>query len=178
VALVAVALVAAGCGSSSKSKAGSSARSAAEARSAATGDIPDNQSFLTFKDRKDGFSISYPEGWTQSAGPGGVAFRDKDNSVRVQIARGPAPTVSSVAAKVKGAKAPPKAFTAKTNQTIKVTYTRPGTPNPVTGKTPTLTVDHYELARGGKVATVELASPIGVDNVDAYRMMIESFKWL
>jgi hypothetical protein len=34
------------------------------------------------------------------------------------------------------------------------------------------------LAKGGKVATVDLATPAGVDNVDAYRMMIESFRWL
>jgi hypothetical protein len=39
-------------------------------------------------------------------------------------------------------------------------------------------VDRYELGKGGKVAVVDLGTAKGVDNVDAYRMMIESFRWL
>jgi hypothetical protein len=41
----------------------------------------------------------------------------------------------------------------------------------------TLVVDRYYLAHGGKRAVVDLGAPKGVDNVDAYRMMIESFRW-
>ena len=48
----------------------------------------------------------------------------------------------------------------------------------MTGKRVELIVDRYELAGGGRVATVDLGTPVGVDNVDAYRMMIESFRWL
>src|SRR5690349_15102478 len=36
-----------------------------EAKSAATGDIPDNQVFLVFHNNQAGYSIKYPEGWTQ-----------------------------------------------------------------------------------------------------------------
>jgi hypothetical protein len=60
---------------------------------------------------------------------------------------------------------------------VKVVYTTRSAPNPVTGKRVTLLVDRYELAKNGKRATVELGTPRGVDNVDAYRMMIESFTW-
>jgi hypothetical protein len=60
---------------------------------------------------------------------------------------------------------------------VKVSYTTQSAPNPVTGKRVTLMVDRYELAKGGKRATVDLATPTGVDNVDAYRMMIQSFRW-
>jgi len=45
------------------------------------------------------------------------------------------------------------------------------------GKRVTLVVDRYELAANGKKATVDLGTPKGVDNVDAYRLMIESFRW-
>jgi hypothetical protein len=38
-------------------------------------------------------------------------------------------------------------------------------------------VDRYELAKNGKVAVLDLGTPTGVDNVDAYRMMSQSFKW-
>jgi hypothetical protein len=39
-------------------------------------------------------------------------------------------------------------------------------------------VDRYELAKKGRVAVIDLGTPTGVDNVDAYRMMSESFTWL
>jgi hypothetical protein len=60
---------------------------------------------------------------------------------------------------------------------VKAIYTTQSAPNPVTGKQVRLTVDRYELAHGGRVATIDLGTPVGVDNVDAYRRMIESFKW-
>jgi hypothetical protein len=60
---------------------------------------------------------------------------------------------------------------------IKVTYTRESAPDPVTGKRLPLTIDRYEYLSGGKVAVLDLATPVGVDNVDAYRMISESFKW-
>jgi hypothetical protein len=47
----------------------------------------------------------------------------------------------------------------------------------VTGRRVKLVVDRYELGRAGRVAIVDLGTPVGVDNVDAYRMMIESFRW-
>jgi hypothetical protein len=47
----------------------------------------------------------------------------------------------------------------------------------VTGKRVRLTVDRYYLWHGGRRAVVDLGTPVGVDNVDAYRSMIESFRW-
>jgi len=47
----------------------------------------------------------------------------------------------------------------------------------VTGKRVTLVVDRYYFAHAGKEAIVDLGTPVGVDNVDAYRLMIESFRW-
>ena len=47
----------------------------------------------------------------------------------------------------------------------------------MTGKRVTLVVDRYYLSHSGKEAIVDLATPQGVDNVDAYRLMIESFRW-
>jgi hypothetical protein len=204
-ALIAVPLamagaIVSGCGSSgssgsSSSGTGSSGGSggsggsgalSADATSAATGDIPDNQNFLTFKDAKDGFSMRYPEGWAQKRSSTGITFQDKNNLVRVDIHKGAAPSVASVTADLKALKAkdpslaakPAQSFPVKGTPAIKVVYTTKSAPNPVTGKRVVLTVDRYELSKGGKVAVVDLGTPIGVDNVDAYRMMIESFKWL
>ena len=48
----------------------------------------------------------------------------------------------------------------------------------MTGKSLPLLVDTYEYEKGGKVAVLELSTPEGVDNVDAYRLISESFRWL
>jgi hypothetical protein len=61
---------------------------------------------------------------------------------------------------------------------VRAVYTTQSAPNPVTGKRVELIADRYVLAGpGGRVATVDLGTPKGVDNVDAYRMMIQSFTW-
>jgi hypothetical protein len=178
-----------GCGGSSgSSSSGGNSQSAlsADARSAATGDIPDNQNFLTFKDSKDGFSMKYPEGWAQNRRGGGITFQDKNNLVRVAVSSGSPATVASASADLKKQKAKDPTLSAQTpsivvikgRTAVKVTYTTTSTPNPVTGKRVILLVDRYELSKGGKVAVLDLGTPKGVDNVDAYRLMSESFTWL
>jgi hypothetical protein len=168
------------CGSSSAASAGTS-----EAASTAQGDIPDNQQFLTYKDRSGGYAISYPEGWARSGNGADVTFRDKGNTVTIKVAPGQQPTPASVAAELKQETSAdpclipgrPQATTAGPNQVVKVTYTTEGQKSPVTGQRPKITVDRYVYFKGGKVATVDLATPVGVDNVDAYRMISESFRW-
>jgi len=190
-ALLAGALAFSGCGSSTKSVASigsqheGAAALAADARSAATGDIPDNQSFLTLHDSRLRVSMLYPEGWTVKTSASGVTISDKNNLVRILVAPGSAPTVSNVRASLAALKSSTPGLTAGTPRTIslasgaavKAIYTTQSAPNPVTGKQVRLTVDRYELAHGGRVATIDLGTPVGVDNVDAYRRMIESFRW-
>ena len=154
----------------------------AEAGSAATGDIPDNQVFLLFQDAAAGYSMKYPEGWAQNGGGPNVTFRDKNNIVRIVIRHGTAPTTAAVGRDLRtlpGAqvKQAPQELTIGGARAVKVVYTTVGAPNQVTGKRVTLTVDRYYLAHGGKEAIVDLGTPVGVDNVDAYRLMIESFRW-
>ena len=140
-----------------------------EAQAAATGDIPDNQVFLIFRNTAAGYSVKYPEGWARQGTGTKVTFRDKNNIVRIDVAQAPKPS----AATVKGA----RAITISGQPALKVAYTTQSAPNAVTGKRVTLVVDRYYLWRGGKRAVVDLGTPRGVDNVDAYRLMIESFTW-
>ena len=194
-------LAAAGCGSSSTSRsttttAPSSASTTStssgvgalsgEAASAATGDIPDNQVFLTFHDPGAGYSISYPEGWARKGTSADTTFADKNNVVHIVIAKAAPATISSVATELTRLKQSNPSLTStrplsahlKSGITaVKATYTTRSAPNPVTGKTVVLVVDRYELSGMGKRATVDLGTPKGVDNVDAYRMMINSFRW-
>jgi hypothetical protein len=210
--LLGAALIASGCGSPSQSStpaaasgtsssaspltAGGAATTASttasgpgalsgEAQSTATGDIPDNQVFLVFHNKGVGYSIKYPEGWTQQGNSGNVTFKDKNNLVHIVVVRGGTPSAASVAAQLTALKrtTPSLTFTAPqpirigASTAIKAKYTTKSAPNPVTGKRVTLMVDRYELASPRRLAVVDLGTPVGVDNVDAYRMMIQSFIW-
>jgi hypothetical protein len=188
----------AGCGGASSGSAGTGSRAAgtsstgtsggalaADARSASTGDIPDNQVFLLFRTEPASWSMKYPEGWTQQHKGSIVTFSDKNNLVRVTVARSSIPTTASVAAELRAQQranpsltfASPERVSLKTGSAVKAVYTTRSAPNPVTGKRVVLIVDRYELTHAGKVAVVDLGTPKGVDNVDAYRMMINSFRW-
>jgi hypothetical protein len=202
IAIAVLTVAAAGCGSSGGSSTASSSSTSpssaatngtasgaaaltAEARSLATGDIPDNQVFLTFHNASARYSIKFPEGWTQRGSGGDVTFAEKNNLVHIVVAPGPAPTPAAVDAELNRLKAttPSISFTSPVTlhvtagAAIKATYTTRSAPNPVTGKRVVLIVDRYELASAGRRAIVDLATAHGVDNVDAYRMMINSFRW-
>jgi hypothetical protein len=187
---VVAALAAAGCGGGGSSKSSSSAAKdagalSAEAQSAATGDIPDNQAFLVFRNPSAGYSIKYPEGWTTVGSGKDLKISDKNNVVHIVAGTGPAPTPTTASAQLAKLKRAtpsltitrrPQAVTIKGKKMVKSGYSTEGAPNPVTGKRVLLLVDRYQLVNKGKPVTVDLGTPKGVDNVDAYRMMIESFK--
>jgi hypothetical protein len=198
--LVLVAVVAAGCGGSKNASTPTTTAAAvsttapttgtsaspsplqAEAKAAATGDVPDNQVFLRFADPAAGYSMKYPEGWAKQGSGSTVTFRDKNNIVRVVVAPGGRPTAASVRADLRrltGAhvQSGTRPLTINGVPAFKVVYTTASTPNAVTGKRVTLMVDRYYLSQAGKEAIVDLGTPVGVDNVDAYRLMIESFRW-
>jgi hypothetical protein len=203
-ALVLAAVLLAGCGSSTSSAPSAAkptppgattgaaspgsgpAALSAEPASAATGDIPDNQVFLVFTNRSAGYSIKYPDGWTQAGAGTDVTFRNKNNLVHVVIVKGRAPTPASVASQLNSLRSsnPTVSFQAPqlvhlgSSTAVKAIYSTESAPNAVTGKRVKLVVDRYELTHGGKVATVDLGTPVGVDNKDAYRMMIQSLHWL
>jgi hypothetical protein len=187
-ALLLLALVVGGCGSSKKSSssaAGGAESPAAEAQAAATGDIPDNQVFLKFRNPSGGYSIVYPEGWAKTGSGDKVTFQDKNNVIYIAVQRGAKPTVSSVEAGVAKLKASTPSVKVNSAQTltvggepvVKVTYSSESKPNPVTGKRVRLIVDRYAYYKAGRVALVDLGTAAGVDNVDAYRMISRSFKW-
>ena len=190
---VVLAVVAAGCGSAgrpgtttSPSTTVATTTSAGalqgEANATAAGDIPDNQVFLTFRNSRAGYSMKYPEGWAQRGSGDSVTFRDKNNVVRAIVSRGAAWTTVAVradtytldGARVQGQ---PRAITLSGRLAFKVVYRTVSAPNPVTGKRVTLTVDRYYLWKQGRRAVLDLGCPVGVDNVDAYRTISESFRW-
>jgi hypothetical protein len=199
-ALLLVVIVGAGCGSSKKAASSplvtTTTRSQSttttgpsalqgEAASAATGDIPDNQVYVRFTNAAARYSIKYPEGWAQSGSGPVISFRDKNNIARIVVASGPAATAASARKDLTTLRKSnsslrfksPQALTISGAPAIKVVYTTESAPNPVTNKRVELTVDRYYIESHGNRAVVDLGTPVGVDNVDAYRLMIESFRW-
>jgi hypothetical protein len=194
-------VIVAGCGGGARTAGGTSASGAgqragsaspagtssvpSDAQSAATGDIPDNQAFLTFTDRAAGYSIRYPEGWTQRNSAGEVTFQDRANVIHLAVLNGPPPRAADLTGEIARlrlndptiASGSPRSLTVNGSPVLKITFTRLSGADPVTGKRLRLTIDRYEYAHVGKVAILDLGTPKGVDNVDAYRMISRSFQW-
>jgi hypothetical protein len=152
------------------------------------GDIPDDQVFVPYKPPSKDFSVSVPEGWAQTSGDGAIAFTDKLNSITISsTSPSSAPTVQSATAKeLPQIEASAPNYTAGDVTTVQraageavlITYEADSPKDPVTGKVRRNAVERYEFFRNGKEVTLTLAGPVGADNVDPWRVVTESFKWL
>jgi hypothetical protein len=150
-----------------------------------SGDIPDNAVFLTYHGTAPTFSIPYVQGWQVTPQGHGVVIRDKDSSETVAIVDSQADVAAYVASTDLPALQAQAGFGLITQDTLTVrgsTYIHlafhlPSPPDAVTGKQVTVTVDRYYVSGPTGLAIVSLATPAGVDNVDAFRQMIEGFKW-
>jgi hypothetical protein len=150
-----------------------------------SGDIPDNAVFLTFHSANPTFSIQYVEGWQVTPQAGGVVIRDKDSSETVATVAPPADVPGYVATTDLPALRALPGFKLVKQDTVKVgsatyvhlVYDVPAPPDPVTGKQVPSTVDRYYVPGPTALAVVSLSTPNGVDNVDAFRQMIQSFAW-
>ena len=180
VTVVAIVAIAA-CGSTSPASVGGSPQASDPAGVATTGgDIPDNVVWLSYSG--NGFKVQYPEGWVRSATTDGVTFTDKDSRIAVTVAAGSTPTAASATADARAiagaiVTTAAREISLPSGKAVVLTYSIDGSPDPVTGKRPHLTVDRYETASGGKVAILELSAQVGVDNKDAYLFVAQSFRW-
>jgi hypothetical protein len=150
-----------------------------------SGDVPDNAVFLTYKGASPGFSIQYVEGWQVTPQSDGVIIKDKDSSETVAIIAPPADVAAYVASTDLPALQTQPGFKLIRQDAVKAgksTYVHlafhlTSPPDSVTGKQVPQTVDRYYVPGPNGLAVVSLATPDGVDNVDAFRQMIESFTW-
>jgi hypothetical protein len=149
------------------------------------GDVPDNAVFLTYQQVTIGFSIQYVEGWQVTTQPDGVDIHDKDSSETVSVVSLPKDVAAYIASTDLPALQPQAGFKFVKQDTVKVgsstyhhlVYHILSPVDPVTGKRVPSTVDRYYVPGSMGLAVVSLSTPDGVDNVDAFRQMIESFTW-
>jgi hypothetical protein len=180
-------LVVAGC-SSHKSPGASGGSPSGGTETNPAGDIPDNQAFVPYTDPGHVFGVSVPEGWGQtSAGPA-VLFTDKYNQIRIETKAAPsAPTSDSATATELPAISTSvtnyshgsvKSVQRKAGSTVLIRYQDLSAPNSVTGKTVNEAVERYEFWQAGHEVILTLSSPVGSDNVDPWRTVTDSLRWL
>jgi hypothetical protein len=201
--LAAVGLCAAACSSggsgstpaappASTTSASAAASATASATSAATetpppGDIPDTTVYVAYRPASGQYEVKVPEGWARTVSSTGVSFTDKLNSVTIQTVRGATPTVASartaevprIQGSVHGFSLTGVSTVSRAAETaVLIRYSADSQPDPVTGKVFRDAVERYEFYQNGTEAVVILAGPAGADNVDPWRTVTNSFRWL
>jgi hypothetical protein len=189
--LLAVVLVgAAGCGSSNSTgpgakpaapqiatnSSGSAAVNPNGPEVSPSGDIPDNQAYVPYAVRGARLTVKVPEGWSQSAAPGGsVTFTDKLNSINIRTT--PAarvPSASSVKP-INGGRV--TTVQRKAGPAVRLTYLAKSAADPVTGKRRVDAVERYLFFHKGTELLLTLAGPKGADNVDPWKLVTDSVTW-
>jgi hypothetical protein len=198
--LVAAGLTVAGCSGSSASAPSTGAQPTSPASQTATsaapaagtespppGDIPDSTVYIPYHAASGQYVVKVPQGWAQAVTGSAVSFTDKLNTITVTTVRGTAPTVASARAdevpRIRGAVrhfalAGVSAVTRPAGSVVLIRYSAQSRPDPVTGKVYTDSVERYEFYRNGTEAVVTLSGPVGADNVDPWRTVTNSFRWL
>ena len=150
------------------------------------GDIPDNQSFVTFTS-PSGFSIKVPEGWARKDDGAKTTFSDKYNHLVLQSSDA-AQTVSEAFAKSslvpdlqKNGRAVDKisvkTLALRSGPVVVLQYDSNSEPNAVTNKQIREENESLYFAKANQLITVTLSAPKGADNVDQWNLMANSFQW-
>jgi hypothetical protein len=151
------------------------------------GDIPDTTTYVAFRPGSGQFEVKVPEGWARTVAPAAVFFTDKLNVISIYAIKAAAPTVASArAAEVPAIKLPLHGFaltgvsvvSRPAGTAVLIRYSADSRPDPVTGKVYKDTFERYEFYRHGTEAVVLLGGPAGADNVDPWRTVTNSFRWL
>jgi hypothetical protein len=173
-------------GGTGQSPAG--AQSPVAAESNPPGDIPDATVYVTYRSAAGHLLLKVPEGWSRKMARARSTFTSNLNSITVAWrSAAAAPTVSSArAATVRTLRASSLAFRLQSVRAVKlaggpaveIIYQVNSPPNQVTGRQYRLVIERFELYRNGRAAVLSLSSAVGSDNVDPWRIVSESFRWM
>jgi hypothetical protein len=151
------------------------------------GDIPDSTVYIPYRAPTGEYQVKVPEGWARTVTGGGVSFTDKLNTISVTVVSAKAPTLASARAiEVPKIQRAVRHFTLAgigtvnrpAGDTVLIRYSADSLPDPVTGKVYPDAVERYEFYRNGLEAIVVVSGPKGADNVDPWRTVTSSFRWL
>ena len=142
---------------------------------------------MAYRPASGQYEVKAPEGWARTVSPAGVSFTDKLNIITIQTVRAAAPKAASArTAEVPQIRGSVNGFSLTGISTVSrpagtvvlIRYAADSQPDPVTGKVFRDAVERYEFYRNGTKAVVTLAGPAGADNVDPWRTVTNSFRWL
>jgi hypothetical protein len=146
--------------------------------------------------------VKVPEGWARATTSNSVSFTDKLNTVQVTwFPSASQPTVPGTrSSRVPALRRSARAFTlGRVLQcapscsipystapfqvklaagAVVLTYQVNSAPNAVTGKQYRLEVIRFEFYRAGTEVDLILSGPVGSDNVDPWRLVAQSFRWI
>jgi hypothetical protein len=143
---------------------------------------------VPFTPASGGYTLRAPEGWARTnRTTDDISFTDKLNTIRIELT--PAATPPSVhsaadvelsnirahAACFEGGKV--ATVVRGGHPVIQITYRADSAPDPVTGKVVHDDVERFEYWHGGREAALTLSGPAGSDNVDAWKLVSNSFRW-
>jgi hypothetical protein len=165
---------------------GSGAQTPVAAESNPPGDIPDNVAYIAFVSASGHYTFTHPEGWAETQHGTSVLLTDKLNGITADLGSATAPpTVASArqtdvpALQKSQAAFELRSVTAVTvpgGTGVHIVYRRNSAPDAVTGRQYRDEVERYELVSGGHEVVLEMFGPVGADNVDAYRTMVQSLR--
>jgi hypothetical protein len=172
----------------SSAPAGGTSQAPVPAESNPPGDIPDTTVYVPYQSAAGHLMLKVPEGWSRQAASATSTFTSNLNSISVAwMSLAAAPTVSSarattVPALQAGALAfrlqAVRAVSLAAGPAIEIIYQVNSPPNAVTGRQYRLVIERFELYRNGRAAVVALSSAVGSDNVDPWRIVSQSFRWM
>jgi hypothetical protein len=168
--------------------ASASGASPAATEQVAPGDIPDTQAFVTAKAPSGRWAIKVPEGWSQRTVTAGLQFTDKLNVIQaIERTAAQAPTVASVTSADVAALRASRAgvtvgtiapFTRAGGSGVVLQYQADSAKDPVTGKVHRDAAEEYLFFKNGREVAVTVSGAIGADNVDPWKIVTNSFRWL
>jgi hypothetical protein len=152
------------------------------------GDIPDTTAYVTYQSAAGHLQLKVPEGWSRATAPASSTFTSNLNSIALAWqAMASAPTVATArATTIPALQAHSLAFrlqdvravTLAGGPAVEIIYQVNSPLNQVTGRQYRLAIERFELYHGGRGAVLELSSAVGSDNVDPWRKVSESFRWM
>ncbi len=156
------------------------------------GDIPDTQAYVEYQPPGARVAVKVPEGWARTTGTSAlgptVLFSDKLNRVAVTTATATGPvtpqTVRATIIPSLASGVPKFALTSvapvirPAGAGVLVRYQGDSPQDPVTGKVVRDAFEQYVFARAGRLVSLTLAGPTNADNVDPWRTVSDSLRWL
>jgi hypothetical protein len=180
-------LAMAGCQSAAQQSGAQQPAGQQPADNGGSGDIPDNQAYVEYRPASGRYAVKIPEGWARTESGDTATFTDKLNTITIAAGtRATAPDEASGRADLDTMKGSVKGFAAGAASTVHrpagdallVTYRADAEPDPVTGKVVSDDVERYQFWHAGQLVTLTVAAPHGADNVDPWRTVTDSLRWL